>query len=87
MGYVAIPPTFGPPSFRHPPVVKGTGLRSRCSQAPKHYPWLLSVADGNATNMLNSFAHVVMRKKAGVALLLEEVGLPLWFPFIKPCMF
>ena len=31
--------------------------------------------------MFNSFAHMVMRKKAGVTLLLEKVGVPLWFPF------
>ena len=46
----------------------------------------LSRGDGNDTDILDSLAHVVMRKKAGVVLLPQEVGFPLCFPFIKTCM-
>ena len=43
-------------------------------------------ATGNATNMLHSLAHVVMRKQAGAMLLPLEVELPICFPFINhPC--
>ena len=38
------------------------------------------------TNMLNSLALAVMLKKVEVMLLLEVVGVPLCFPYIKPSM-